>query len=50
MSPEENKRSNGEIKIGEKMSLKSLLDIYSTTVGKGLILKSTVDVESFKRG
>ena len=41
--------SAGKIIAGEKVSLKRLIDIYSTAVGKGLILKSTAEVESYIR-
>lgn len=39
MGPEESKLSNHRIKVGEKMSLKRLLEIYSTAVGQNLVLK-----------
>ncbi len=39
MGPEESKLSNYRIKVGEKMSLKRLLEIYSTALGQNLVLK-----------
>ena len=39
MGPEESKLSSHDIKVGEKISLKRLLEIYSTAVGQNLILK-----------
>lgn len=39
MGPEESKMSNHSIKVGEKISLKRLLEIYSTAIGQNLILK-----------
>lgn len=39
MGPEESKLSNYRIKVGEKISLKRLLQIYSTAVGQNLVLK-----------
>ena len=43
MTPRESSISTGKIIAGEKVSLKRLIDIYSTAVGKGLILKSTAE-------
>jgi hypothetical protein len=39
MGPEEFKLSHNRIKVGEKISLKRLLQIYSTAVGQNLVLK-----------
>lgn len=39
MGPEESKLSNYRIKVGEKMPLKRLLEIYSTALGQNLVLK-----------
>lgn len=39
MGPEESKLSDYRIKLGEKISLKRLLQIYSTAVGQNLVLK-----------
>lgn len=39
MGPEESKLSNYRIKVGEKISLKRLIQIYSTAVGQNLVLK-----------
>ena len=39
MGPEESDMSNHRINIGEKISLKRLIEIYSTAVGQNLILK-----------
>lgn len=39
MGPEESKLSNYRIKVGEKIPLKRLLQIYSTAVGQNLVLK-----------
>jgi len=39
MGPEESELSNYRIKVGEKISLKRLLQIYSTAVGQNLVLK-----------
>lgn len=41
--------SVGNIVAGEKISLKLLIDVYCTAVGKGLILKSTAGAESYKK-
>ena len=49
MTPRESAISAGKIMAGEKVTLKRLIDIYSTAVGKGLILKSTAEIESFKK-
>jgi hypothetical protein len=39
MGQRENQQSQGEIITGEKISLRHLLDVYSTAVGQKLILK-----------
>ena len=39
MGPEESKLSDYRINVGEKISLKRLLEIYSTAVGQNLVLK-----------
>ena len=39
MGPEEFKLSHNRINVGEKISLKRLLQIYSTAVGQNLVLK-----------
>jgi len=39
MGPEESELSNYRINVGEKISLKRLLQIYSTAVGQNLVLK-----------
>jgi hypothetical protein len=39
MGPRENRQSQGNIVTGEKISLRHLLDVYSTAVGQNLISK-----------
>lgn len=39
MTEKEYKQSNGRLGVGEKISLRHLLDVYSTATGQNLILK-----------